>query len=161
MKNKKRNKGFTLIELLVVVAIIGVLAAVGVTAFSGFQANAKKQAMKSIHNNLVKKVAAELKKCSIGNTTFFNDTDRNGNNYSRPCHSSSATMAEYARQGAYTTSKDKNPWTTTEYAVYYGSSYVKGRTYIWRSGSNVFLRTCWDDNCGSAANRQQDSILAE
>ena len=47
---KKILKGFTLIELLVVVAIIGVLAAVGVTAFSGFQANAKKQAMKQVHN---------------------------------------------------------------------------------------------------------------
>ena len=31
------KKGFTLIELLVVVAIIGILAAVGVTTFSGFQ----------------------------------------------------------------------------------------------------------------------------
>ena len=35
------KKAFTLIELLVVVAIIGILAAVGVTTFGGFQEKAK------------------------------------------------------------------------------------------------------------------------
>ena len=33
-------KAFTLIELLVVVAIIGILAAIGVNTFSGFQESA-------------------------------------------------------------------------------------------------------------------------
>ena len=39
---KKNNKGFTLIELLVVVAIIGILAAVGTVAYSGYTTSAKK-----------------------------------------------------------------------------------------------------------------------
>jgi prepilin-type N-terminal cleavage/methylation domain-containing protein len=34
-------KAFTLIELLVVVAIIGILAAIGVNTFSGYQEKAK------------------------------------------------------------------------------------------------------------------------
>jgi prepilin-type N-terminal cleavage/methylation domain-containing protein len=36
-----KQKGFTLIELLVVVAIIGILATVGVVAYSGYTAGAK------------------------------------------------------------------------------------------------------------------------
>ena len=68
---KKKQKGFTLIELLVVVAIIGILAAVGVVAYSGYVSGAKKSAAKSHQAQLVKLVAGELKKCDLGDTTAF------------------------------------------------------------------------------------------
>jgi len=61
----KKNKGFTLIELLVVVAIIGTLAAVGVVAYNGYTAAAKKNSSKAIHANIVKYIASELAKCNL------------------------------------------------------------------------------------------------
>ena len=41
MKTKGKKKGFTLIELIVVIAILGILAAVLIPKFTGFQNKAK------------------------------------------------------------------------------------------------------------------------
>ena len=161
MKNKKNIKGFTLIELLVVVAIIGVLAAVGVTAFQGFTDNAKQQAMKSIHSGVVKKVSAELQKCSIGSSTFMNGTNRtNGASYSVACNSNSTTNATNAYNGLLTTANDKDPWATSNFAVNAGNGFVKGQVNLQRLNNIIYLRSCWADGC-AAADRQQDSVQAE
>jgi len=61
-----KTKAFTLIELLVVVAIIGILAAVGVVAYNGYTASAKVAAVKNMHSKVVKFIGSETKKCSIG-----------------------------------------------------------------------------------------------
>ena len=64
-----RKNGFTLIELLVVVAIIGILAAVCVTAYSGYTASEKKAASKSNHKTIHKYAMYEIKKCELSGGT--------------------------------------------------------------------------------------------
>jgi prepilin-type N-terminal cleavage/methylation domain-containing protein len=66
-----KKKAFTLIELLVVVAIIGILAAVGVVAYNGYTNSAKASTMKSNHNLVVKQVNLILTSCEIEGSVQF------------------------------------------------------------------------------------------
>ncbi len=68
-----KQRGFTLIELLVVVAIIGILAAVGVVAYNGYTSSAQQNAVKKQHKMLIKSVNAELMKCDLGEKKIMAD----------------------------------------------------------------------------------------
>ena len=62
-----KQKGFTLIELLVVVAIIGILAAVGVVAYSGYTKGAKLKTAQQNLRTISKWLAAESTKVCSAN----------------------------------------------------------------------------------------------
>ena len=103
----KNNKGFTLIELLVVVAIIGILAAVGVVAYNGYTKSAKINASKSNQASVVKYIAAELQKCNLGE-----DASMSGNLACKQADGTNATPAQVIAATITALGDFKNPHST-------------------------------------------------
>jgi len=62
------KKGFTLIELLIVVAIIGILASVGIPMYNGYMTNSKDAVCKSNFSNLTQAYATKALECATNST---------------------------------------------------------------------------------------------
>lgn len=158
MKDLKNNQaGFTLIELLVTVAIIGVLSAVGIPAYQGYQANAKVTSTKENHNRIKSFIASELTKCTTGTSANLTLKSATGSNANVAC-TSNATQFATAFVNHFTGDGWKNPYASSESAAVAGTSFVKGKTAIAASGSNIELKTKPDDTTTAQIS---SSILVE
>ena len=155
----KYKKAFTLIELLVVVAIIGILAAVGVVAYNGYTSSAKVSAAKTNYKNVVKQMRAELTKCNAG----LSDKMFIANPQSCPithANNWASGMNNACRGSTGMYYGMKNPYKTSDRSCRLNISYTNDTDvgYInWstKSATDVRLSSCWKTPCNSADNREE------
>ena len=57
-----KSSGFTLIELLVVVAILGIIAAIGITSYNGYVSSTKKKSTENI-----------MRQVALGQTEYYSE----------------------------------------------------------------------------------------
>ena len=140
----KNNKGFTLIELLVVVAIIGILAAVGTVAYQGYISGANKSATKSNHASAVKYIAAEVAKCSIGESSVFKTSGGDTMDCSKRTEADEVSKAAVAAMADF-----KNSFSSDGSGAANSTDATLGQVSINDDGSTVTIKTCFEDGCAS------------
>ena len=121
VSHKKRNnkKGFSLIEVLVVVAIVGILAAVGIVAYNGFIESGKKTAAQSQHREIVRVIEGFMLQCRLNATNsnnFLTLKNWSGNDTQFDCDTTdtgiwrNALFDHFMGQGLKNAHGTPNPW---------------------------------------------------
>ena len=164
MQNKR---AFTLIELLVVVAIIGILAAVGVVAYSGYTSGAKVTATKANFEMIKKYMSAEILKCDLGESAIMKRSNGSGVTCSGITY---GKIIPHLQQLFNTDQKLKSVYTNLTYvrntgpstnSSSIGSIHLNGISHDSKfnpglspalKNNDIRLSTCFKEPCNNAAN---------
>jgi len=138
-----KKKAFTLIELLIVVAIIGILAGVGVPMYNGYMATAKVKSTQTNHGNTTSFIAATLTKCATGVDEVTMGSTK------VKCSSSPAVIAKAF--ATYLNSINKNPYNTSKPAtVYTSATPILGQSSVYGYSNKIRVKTNVGNESGAS-----------
>ena len=160
-------RAFTLIELLVVVAIIGILAAVGVVAYNGYTSAAKKNVTKSNYSAMYKKILLQIQECEINGSVELMRLPKNTTKYKVDCSTTSnhQLYMHYIINHMNNSGNPKNPYGDTQGAMGTDDAYLRshpnnatqnfmvGFVTLYPKGPNmVILHACFKLPCEPPSN---------
>ena len=147
------KKAFTLIELLIVVAIIGILAGVGIPMYNGYMTKAKIETVRTNYVTAKNFISSSFVSCNTG--TPYIELNYSGLNFKISCNKTAEEMND--NFGHYLESTGmKNPYykDVGVYGIDLSGNYKKhgvcslGYICMYGSGNKIYIAANTDDEDG-------------